>query len=120
MAVTLTISNAGVFKQTNQPGMITFWGTLVPSGSYSTGGDTVALNVANYTSSLAPIWVEFFGQAFAYRYIWIPAATPTVSSPGKFAVIDYTAAPAAQLAAGAYPAAVSDDVINVRITAFQR
>lgn len=117
MAVTLTIDP---YKQCNQPGEVTYWGTLVPSGNYATGGDTVALNIANYRSSLAPIWVEFFGQAFAYEYIWIPAATPTVASPGTFAVRDLTAAPAAQLAAGAYPAAVSDDVIKVRITAFNR
>lgn len=120
MAVTLTIANANVLNQTNQPGVITYYGTVVASGNYATGGNTLAMNVANYTSSKAPVWVNITGKAAAYRYIWVPAATPTVASPGTVKVIDYTAAPAAELAAGAYPAAVTDDVITVQIIAPNR
>lgn len=120
MAVTLTISNANEFNQTNQPGVITYYGTVVASGTYAAGGNTLAMNVANFRSSKAPVWVNITGRAAAYRYIWVPATTPTVASPGTIKVIDYTAAPAAELADGAYPAAVADDVITVQIIAPNR
>ena len=37
VAVTLTIANANVLNQTNQPGVITYYGTVVASGNYAAG-----------------------------------------------------------------------------------
>jgi len=117
MATTLTIDPT---NQTNQPGVITMYGINDASGSYSTGGDTMSCAIANFPSSEPPLWVEFQGQAAGYTYQWIPATSPTLASPGKFKVIDLSTAPPVELAAGAYPAAVANDTIRVRIVAKNR
>lgn len=88
-------------------------GTVAASGNYSTGGDTVDLSQFPAVASAKPpiqgtAWMD--GVA-GYDYVFVPGAAMNSSKVKMFA--QGTAAGAfPELAAGAYPAAISGDTIT--------
>ena len=85
-------------------------GTILASGSYVTGGDTVDFAKGDIHSSRVPDWVEIHGEA-GYVYGYKPGTT---ISNGKVIAFEAgaDAAPLDEVAAGAYPAALIADVIR--------
>lgn len=90
-------------------------GTIAASGSYATGGDTLDLSVLGplgLASSQPPIqgtaWID--GQS-GYDFVFIPGAA---QNNGKVKVFTNGAAVGAfpELAAGAYPGAITGDTIT--------
>jgi hypothetical protein len=88
-------------------------GTAAASGNYSTGGDTLDLSQAPLIASVqAPIsgtaWMD--GLA-GYDYVFLPGAA---MNSGKVKIFQQGAAAGAfpELAAGAYPAAITSDTIT--------
>jgi hypothetical protein len=88
-------------------------GTITPSGSYTTGGDT--LDLSQYpavASTQAPIqgtaWLD--GLA-GYNYVFAPGAA---TNNGKVKIFQQGSGAGAfpELASGAYPAAITGDVIS--------
>lgn len=79
-------------------------GTLVFSGSYSTGGDTLSFTGLGIQSSLAPdqVWV---GGTSGYAFGYVPGS-PASQSNGK---VKISTTAATELAAGAYPAGITGD-----------
>ncbi len=87
-------------------------GSIAASGSYSTGGDTLDLSTAALQSLSPPIGgaVEVEGDA-GFDYRWVSGTT---LANGKVKIFQTGAAlsgPLAELAAGAYPAAITGDAI---------
>jgi hypothetical protein len=88
-------------------------GTVTASGNYSTGGDTLDLSKApTLASTQAPIqgtgWMD--GLA-GYDYVFAPGAA---LNSGKVKIFQQAATAGAfpELAAGAYPAAITSDTIT--------
>jgi len=88
-------------------------GTAAASGSYSTGGDTLDLSQSPLIASAqAPIsgtaWMD--GLA-GYDYVFLPGAT---MNSNKVKIFQQGAAAGAfpELAAGAYPVAITSDSIT--------
>lgn len=81
-------------------------GTLVASGSYTTGGDTLNLQQFKIKSSRTPYWVHILGQA-DFSYTYIPG---TNLSNGK--VLCRAVSTGAEASAAAYPAGVTGDTIR--------
>lgn len=103
--------------------MLHLYGTLTPSGSYATGGDTLAWTGNDaIKSDQIPVQVEIFSgrlttsaqtNLFVYQY------TPgTTKDNGKMQVFTGAAAQTAltELSAGAYPAGVTADVVSFHAT----
>ena len=98
----------------------TTYAVLTPSGSYVTGGDTVDLTpIASLTpSGSLPIEIDVVGQGNT-------AGTSWTAIGNYYAVVQGTAlnnyklqcwvAAGTQLAAGAYPATVTNDKILVKV-----
>jgi hypothetical protein len=89
------------------------FGTLTPSGSYTTGGDTLDFTtVANQIgASQAPVQV-WVGGATGDTYAFVRAASPTLAN-GKIKV---NTASNTELGAGAYPGRITGDT-NIQIEA---
>ena len=88
-------------------------GTVVASGNYSTGGDTIDLSQFPIIGSTQPpiggtSWMD--GLA-GYDYVFTPG---TALSNGKVKIFQQGASAGAfpELAAGAYPGAVTGDTIT--------
>lgn len=86
-------------------------GTVVLSGSYVQGGDTLNLQLLGIPSSQVPFAMDFqSGAGTAAQalnsYTWVPGTT---QSNGK---IRCFIGAVAELAAGAYPAAATGDTIT--------
>jgi hypothetical protein len=83
---------------------------LVFSGTYPTGGDTLNLQGLGIQSNHAPAsWAAIEGQALGAngtQYVWIQGTT---QANGKVGV---TQGAGVEVAAGAYPASVTGDVVN--------
>lgn len=83
---------------------------VTPSGSYSTGGDTLDTTALNATK--VPLFILFVSQA-GYVYTFVPGANPTV---GKMMVFCNTAgasnAGLGEHTAATYNAGVTGDVID--------
>lgn len=80
-------------------------GTIVASGNYSTGGDTISFVNNDIRSTLPPVWFEVLGQGL---FTYLPIKGTTIAN-GKIKAI--TAG--AEVAAGAYPGGVTGDTIAV-------
>jgi len=82
-------------------------GTVTASGSYATGGDTLDLSSQSFIpSSQPPLQVSLFTQTGqVYSYTW---SRGSALNNGKVKIY---AAGGSELAAGAYPAAILNDVI---------
>lgn len=103
---------ATVFDQWNDMGRVTTLATLVFSGNYAAGGDLI--DFANIQEGVVqPIWVDIRGKA-GYSYEYDFAAKKVIVRQQK----DPAAAggadiPLPELAAAAYPAGVTGDVVKV-------
>jgi len=88
-------------------------GTIAASGNYTTGGDTLDLSQAPLIASTrAPIQGSAWMDGLAgYDYVFTPG--PAMSN-GKVKIFAQGAAAGAfpELAAGAYPAAITADTIT--------
>jgi hypothetical protein len=84
--------------------------TIVPSGSYVSGGDTLNLSGLGIPSSQVPFAVDINSLAGTAAqalntYTWVPGTT---QANGKMRAFIGSSA---ELAAGAYPAAATGDTI---------
>lgn len=118
------VSSVAPFRITKNLNQFRVIGTIVPSGSYATGGDVLDFTATAYPigqgpmpSTKPPIAVEIYSQKtvaspqtneFAYAF-----APGTTQANGKMQVFTGAAAQTAltELNAGAYPAGVLADVI---------
>lgn len=81
-------------------------GSLTPSSTYATNGDTLNFNDWTIKSSRPPDYVEIHGKG-DYSYSFVPGST---RNNGKMlAIVQDTGA---EVGAGAYPAGVTADVIH--------
>ena len=79
--------------------------SLVASGNYSTGGDTINFGVTTIKSQSAPEFVVIEGQLLnGYKFVY----GSNISTGNKMKVI----VAGAELAAGAYGAGVTADIIT--------
>ena len=117
MAVAVAVTDMNV-----QDKYVTLYGTITPSGSYATGGDTLNITGATlppgasipFTGLPVSFWI--FGQTisgYVYSYVW-----GTTNANGKLGVQQNAAGAGAlaQIAAAAYPAGVTSDVIRFEAT----
>jgi hypothetical protein len=81
-------------------------GSVTPSGSYSTGGDTMALGSTAIKSSSIPSYVDMGGSG-GYLYSYVKGTT---INNGKMKIV--VSSTGLELAAGAYPAGVTSDSIG--------
>ena len=87
------------------------YGTIALSGSYVQGGDTLTFAGLGIQSSLVPFAVQFESQIGTAaqalnNYTWVPGTT---QANGKIRAF---IGAVAELAAGAYPAAATGDLIS--------
>ena len=89
------------------------FGTLTPSGNYSTGGDTLDFTTvaSQIGASQAPLQV-WVGGTTGDAYAFVRAGSPTLAN-GKVKV---NTASNTELASGAYPARITGDA-NIQIEA---
>ena len=108
MALAITIANI----DSGEKNLYVF-GTLTPSGNYSTGGDTLDFTtVANQIgASQAPVQV-WVGGTTGDSYGFVRAALPTLAN-GKIKV---NTASNTELASGAYPGRITGDA-NIQFEA---
>lgn len=97
------------------PGIAICQAGLTVSGSYVSGGDTFPdLATLPWLGLCRPekiVALDIYGQSSVYTYTWINPATPATNTH-KMKV--QTAS--AEITAGAYPGAVTSDVIKVVVT----
>lgn len=108
-AVTTTIS-----KTFMHDALFNVLGTIAigaSPGTYPTGGFTLALNDPLIKSSRLPIWVDIKGVN-GFVYVYVPGTT---TANGKLKILTGAAAQSAltELSAGATPAGVSGDTIQI-------
>lgn len=88
--------------------------TIVPSGTYPTGGDTLNLSALGIQSSLVPYFVVIYGIA-GFLYSWVPGTT---QANGKMKVLVATTGganiPLAEHTNVTYVAGVSGDTITMK------
>ena len=103
MPLTATITN-----QYDNGQSLEVIGTLVASGDYSTGGDSIPRTDLNIKSSRAPVFVSVKGKGgYIYEYIVGTALLLVRECAGSA-----TLAP--EIAASAYPSGVTGDTITFR------
>ena len=104
LAITITDVDTGT-------GNIYVFGTITPSGNYSTGGDTLDFTTvaSRIGASQAPVQL-WAGGTTGDNYGWFPG---TALNNGK---IKISTTSATELAAGAYPARITGDV-NIQFEA---
>ncbi len=111
MAIAVTVNYVS-----NDDDAFYIFGTLVFSGSYTAGGDTLDLtNQPSIPASLQPVQLYIAGQS-GFNYNWIPGGAlsngkvkifgqqPTSATTGVIAL--------SELAAAAYPAGITGDTIQ--------
>jgi hypothetical protein len=104
LAITITDVDTGT-------GNIYVFGTLTPSGSYSTGGDTLDFTtVASQIGASQPPVQLWAGGTTADLFAWIPGSA---LNNGK---VKISTASATELAAGTYPTRISGDA-NIQFEA---
>ena len=111
LAITVTDVDAG------GENLVSVLGTLTPSGSYATGGDSLDFTSvsAQFGASQAPLQV-WIGGSTGDAYAFVRAASPTLSN-GKMKI---NTASNTELASGAYPARITGDT-NIQFEAiFQK
>ena len=117
MAVAVAVTDMNV-----QDKYVTLYGTITPSGSYATGGDTLNITGATLPPGASfpltglPVSFWIYGQTisgYVYSYVW-----GTTNANGKLGVQQNAAGAGAlaQIAAAAYPAGVTSDVIRFEAT----
>jgi hypothetical protein len=94
------------------------YGTLTFSGSYATGGDTLNFDAISKASRQSPIFVEIHetGVPSGYSYSYVASSD---EGTGKVAVLETGAAvstPQTQIAAAAYPAAITGATVIFKAT----
>jgi len=88
-------------------------GTLAFSGSYTTGGDTLDLSQQPLVpSTQVPIQATIQGQS-GYNYVFIPGSALNTNK------VKIYSSGQTELAAGAYPAAITSDSVAIQ-AAFKR
>lgn len=116
-------SGAGGYAVRTSANLIEVFFKVTPSGSYASGGDTLDLTVLNslvpgldpVKTTALPLQVQLQSAGSTHSGYLYSYAPGTTLANGKFQVIETGAAvsgPFAQLAAGAYPAAVTGDTIT--------
>lgn len=98
--------------------MIYIFGTIVPTGNYVTGGDLLDFTTTGdlIKTDYQPVQVQIWSQSQAsghsgYTYYWRPGGS---LNNGKMQVLTTGSGagqPMQELAAGAYPAAITSDTI---------
>lgn len=106
MAAALTVT-----KKKYDGKQLFIYGTIALTGSYVQGGDTLTLAGLGIQSSLVPFAAQFESQIGTAaqainQYTWVPGTT---QANGK---IRCFIGAVAELAAGAYPAAATGDLIS--------
>jgi len=99
MALALTVT-----KQWYDGKKVFVVGTIVASGSYATGGDTINFTSLGIPSSQGAFWVKF-NSLNGYGYTFAPGTT---QANGKVRI---NTASNTELGAGAYPAGITGDTI---------
>jgi len=86
-------------------------GTVAASGNYATGGDTLDLSQAPVIAATqAPVQGTAWMDGLAgYDYVFYPGSA---MNNGKMKIFQQSAGAFPELAAGAYPAAISSDSIT--------
>jgi hypothetical protein len=88
-------------------------GTVAASGSYATNGDTLDLSLAPLIASAQPpiVGTAWMDGAAGYDYVFLPGSA---MNNGKVKMFQQGASAGAfaELAAGAYPGAISGDTIT--------
>lgn len=104
MALTLTVTQFNVDALGKQ---VYVAGVVSATGSYTTGGDTLDLsNQSNIPSAQLPTQASLFSQTGqVYNYVFI---TGTALNNNKVRIY---AAGGTELASGAYPSAILNDII---------
>jgi len=99
MALAITITHMDASNRS-----VLLFGTLTPSATYSTGGDTLDFTTvgSQVDASLVPVQV-WVGGTTGDNYAWIPGSA---LNTGK---IKISTASATELASGTYPARISGD-----------
>jgi hypothetical protein len=83
-------------------------GTLAFSGSYTTGGDTLDLSQQPLVpSTQVPIQATVQGQS-GYNYVFIPGSALNTNK------VKIYSSGQTELAAGAYPAAITNDSVGIQ------
>lgn len=107
MALALTVT-----KQWFDGRKLTVVGTIVASGSYTTGGDTCTVAGLGIKSSQLPFLVQVSGNA-GFPYSWVAGTTQANSKMKVFcATTTGTNAPLQEHGAVAYVAGVTGDTIT--------
>lgn len=96
--------------------LIYVFGTIALTGNYVAGGDLISWLLDALKTGYIPVQVQFFSQSAAaghsgYQYYWRPGTT---LANGKIQVEttgNGAGNPLQELAAGAYPAAITGDTI---------
>lgn len=79
------------------------------TGAYVTGGDLLNLGTTAYKSNTIPLYISVQGTNISkYEYDYVPG---TNINNGKVRVTDTTTG--LELAAGAYPATITSDVVTM-------
>ncbi len=101
MALAITVTDVDAAADN-----IYVFGTITPSGSYTTGGDTLNfITVANQIgASQAPVQV-WVGGTTGDSYAFILAASPTMAN----GLVKINTASNTELAASAYPSRITGD-----------
>ena len=104
MALTLTVNQFDVDSSGKQ---VYVAGIVTASGSYTTGGDTLDLSTQSYIpSAQLPKQASLFTQTGqVYNYAFIQGAALNSCK------VKIYAAGGTELAAGAYPSAITNDII---------
>lgn len=106
MSLALTVTKTDALGK-----LIYVTGTIVASGNYVTGGDTLDLSDFKIKSNRVPLFVSIVGKAgYIYGFDY-----GTTIANGKMLTFENGAVntPHAQIAAAAYPAGVTGDVIKI-------
>lgn len=108
MTLAITITDV----DTGEDNLYVF-GTLTPSGSYSTGGDTLDFTTvaSRVGASQAPLQV-WVGGTTGDNYSFVRAGSPTLAN-GK---VKINTASNTELASGAYPSRITGDT-NIQLEA---
>ena len=105
MAATATARTTQPILDTTQATQITLW-TVVLTGSYTAGGDTLDLSAYPTQSALPPVWVDFSEAPTAsvapsgYQFYYQAGTTPANG------LLRVTTSAGVEFSAGAYSAAL--------------
>jgi hypothetical protein len=111
MALAITVTDVDAGSQN-----VSVFGTLTPSGSYTTGGDTLDFSPISTQCGVSQAPVEVWvGGATGDAYAFLRAASPTLAN-GK---VKINTASNVELSSGAYPSRITSDA-NIQFEAIFR